>query len=247
MTGAVPVLEVSALSRSFGGPRVVDDVSFGVDAGVALGIVGPNGAGKTTLLDLLSGVLRPDGGRVLLAGQDITRAGAAQRCRAGVGRTHQLPRPFVGMTVFENVLVGAVHGAGLDGRAAERAAADALARAALDHRADVLASDLQLLDRKRLELARALACGPVLLLLDEIAGGLTDAELPELVATVAELRDSGTAVIWIEHIVHALIEVVDTMMCLASGAVLATGSPTEVLGDPRVREVYLGVGSERGG
>jgi branched-chain amino acid transport system ATP-binding protein len=234
------ILSVRGLSRSFGGLTVVDDVSLQVDAGTALGVVGPNGAGKTTLLNLLDGVLAPDAGRIELDGRDVTRAPAAQRCRAGIGRTYQTPRPFAGMTVFENVLVGAVHGAGLSGGAAHRAALGCLHRTGLLHRADELAGDLRLLDRKRLELSRALACGPRLLLLDEIAGGLTDAELPELISLVRELRDAGTAVIWIEHIVHALVEVADRMLCLAQGAVLAEGSPAQVLDDARVREVYLG-------
>jgi branched-chain amino acid transport system ATP-binding protein len=234
------VLDVRGLSRSFGGLKVVDDVSFVVGPGSALGIVGPNGAGKTTLLNLLDGVLAADAGRIELSGHDVTRVSAARRCRAGVGRTYQTPRPFAGMTVFENVLVGAVHGAGLRRAEAHDAALDALSRTGLHDRVNLLAGDLRLLDRKRLELARALACRPTLLLLDEIAGGLTDAELPELIGIVADVRDSGTSVIWIEHIVHALVEVVDRMMCLASGAVLAIGAPADVLADAAVREVYLG-------
>ena len=234
------ILSVRDLSRSFGGLTVVDGVSLQVEAGTALGVVGPNGAGKTTLLNLLDGVLAADAGRIELDGRDVTRASSAQRCRAGVGRTHQTPRPFSGMTVFENVLVGAVHGAGLSAGAAHRSAVGCLERTGLLHRANELAGDLRLLDRKRLELSRALACGPRLLLLDEIAGGLTDAELPELIAIVREVRDGGTAVIWIEHIVHALLEVADRMLCLAQGAVLAEGDPAAVLADPAVREVYLG-------
>ncbi len=244
MTPGGSALEVVDLRRSFGALRVVDGVSFTLPAGRALGVVGPNGAGKTTLINLLDGALPPDGGTVRVDGRDVTRDDAARRCRAGVGRTHQVPRPFAGMTVFENALVGAVHGAGLHGGAAHTAAADALARTGLAGRADERAGSLRLLDRKRLELARALACGPSLLLLDEIAGGLTDAELPELVSLVRELRDSGTTVVWIEHIVHALLAVVDTMLCLASGSVLAEGDPETVLRDPRVREVYLGTGVE---
>jgi branched-chain amino acid transport system ATP-binding protein len=234
------ILSVHGLTRAFGGLTVVDGVSLAVAAGSALGVVGPNGAGKTTLLNLLDGVLTADAGRIELDGHDVTRASAAQRCRAGIGRTYQTPRPFSGLTVFENVLVGAVHGAGLQAGAAHRAALDCLDRTGLLDRANTLAGDLRLLDRKRLELARALACAPRLLLLDEIAGGLTDAELPELIGIVREVRDSGTAVIWIEHIVHALVEVADRMLCLAQGAVLAEGTPAEVLADPAVREVYLG-------
>jgi branched-chain amino acid transport system ATP-binding protein len=185
-------------------------------------------------------VLAADSGRVELAGQDVTRHSAAQRCHAGMARTYQTPRPFSGMPVFENVLVGAVHGAGRHGGDAHDAAVGSLTRTGLLGRANELAGDLRLLDRKRLELARALACRPRLLLLDEIAGGLTDAELPELIGIVREVRAAGTAVVWIEHIVHALVEVVDRMLCLASGSVLAVGTPAEVLADAQVREVYLG-------
>jgi branched-chain amino acid transport system ATP-binding protein len=245
MTGSAPVLQVQGLARSFGALRVVVGVDLAVEASSVLGIVGPNGAGKTTLLNLLDGVLRADAGRIELSGRDVTRESAATRCRAGVGRTYQTPRPFSGMTVFENVLVGAVHGAGLRRADAYAAAADALEGTGLGPRANELAGDLRLLDRKRLELARALACRPVLLLLDEIAGGLSDAELPELIAIVRSVREAGTAVIWIEHIVHALAAVADRMLCLAAGAVLATGTPAEVLADPGVREVYLGSIVER--
>jgi branched-chain amino acid transport system ATP-binding protein len=237
-------LGVHAVSRSFGSLRVVDDVTFGVDAGRALGIVGPNGAGKTTLLTVLHGGLRPDAGRVELDGRDVTALSPTRRCRAGIARTHQIPRPFTGLTVLENALVGAVHGAGLRRAEAHATAVDALERSGLLTRADQPAGDLRLLDRKRLELARALACRPRVLLLDEIAGGLTDAELPELVAIVRAVRDAGTAVVWIEHIVHALAQVVDRMLCLASGAVLAEGEPAEVLADARVRSVYLGANVE---
>ncbi len=234
------VLTVRGLTRSFGAVRVVDAVDLDVAEGSVLGIVGPNGAGKTTLLNLLDGVLRADAGRIELGGQDVTSASAAARCRAGMGRTYQTPRPFSGMTVFENVLVGAVHGARRRGGDAQRAAYESLERTALAAQANTLAGDLRLLDRKRLELARALACRPRVLLLDEIGGGLTDAELPELIGVVREVRAAGTAVVWIEHIVHALAEVVDRMLCLASGAVLAVGTPGAVLADPTVREVYLG-------
>jgi branched-chain amino acid transport system ATP-binding protein len=240
-----PALRVEGLSRAFGSFRVVDGVALHADAGSVLGVVGPNGAGKTTLLNLLDGGLRPDSGRIELDGRDVTRESAAARCRAGVGRTYQTPRPFVGMTVFENALVGAVHGAGLRAGAAETAALEALERTGLAARANTLAGDLRLLDRKRLELARALACAPRLLLLDEIAGGLSDAELPELIAIVRDVRDAGTAVVWIEHIVHALTAVAERLLCLAAGAVLAVGTPDEVFGDANVREVYLGTVVER--
>jgi branched-chain amino acid transport system ATP-binding protein len=247
MTAPAPVLQARGLARSFGALKVIADVDLSVAAGSVLGVVGPNGAGKTTLLNLLDGVLRADAGRIELEGREVTTTSAALRCRAGIGRTYQTPRPFSAMTVFENVLVGAVHGAGLRREEAHNAALDSLRRTGLDHRANELAGDLRLLDRKRLELARALACNPRVLLLDEIAGGLSDAELPDLIAIVRSVRSAGTAVIWIEHIVHALASVADRMLCLAAGAVLAIGTPEEVLADRSVREVYLGSVVERYG
>ncbi len=235
-----PLLAVSGLSKRFGKVVTAEDVEFEVAAGEALGIVGPNGAGKSTLLNLVSGVLRPDAGTVTFDGTDITAADPADRCRAGIGRTYQVPRPFGDMTVFENVFVAATFGSGRHGRLGYDAAHEALATTGLMPLANRPASQLRLLDRKRLELARAVATGPRLILLDEIAGGLTEAELPALVDNIRRLRDSGVSVVWIEHIVHALVSVVDRLMCLALGRVLAMGDPHAVMRDPQVVEVYLG-------
>ena len=235
-----PLLEVAGVGKRFGKLTVLQDVSFSVAPGEALGIVGPNGAGKSTLLNVVAGVVPADGGRVTFDGQDVTGTGAAARCRGGIGRSYQVPRPFGGMTVFENALVASSFGAGLRGAAAADAAFAALVTAGLDTQADTPAGSLRLLDRKRLELARALATGPRLVLLDEIAGGLTEAEVPALVETVRQLGREGVAVVWIEHVVHALVAVVTRLMCLTYGEVLAVGDPHEVLADPKVVEVYLG-------
>ncbi len=237
---AVPLLEVDALAKRFGRVITAQDVSFAVAPGEALGVVGPNGAGKSTLLSLISGVLRPDAGTVRYDGRDITRLSAADRSQAGIARSYQIPRPFVDMTVFENVYVGAAFGARAHGQRGYDRAAQALETTGLLHLADVPAGRLRLLDRKRLELARALATRPRLILLDEIAGGLTDKEIPALVDTVRDLRTAGITVIWIEHIVHALLAVVDRLMCLALGRILAIGDPAEVMRSPEVIEVYLG-------
>jgi branched-chain amino acid transport system ATP-binding protein len=237
---APPLLEVTGVGKRFGRLTVLDDVSLTVAPGEAFGIVGPNGAGKSTLLDVVNGVLRPDAGTVRLDGADVTRTGAAARCRAGIGRSYQVPRPFGGMTVFENALVAASFGTGARGRAAAEGAWRALETAGLAALADTPAGSLRLLDRKRLELARALATGPRLVLLDEIAGGLTEAEVPALVETVRDLGRQGVAVVWIEHVVHALVAVVTRLMCLTYGRVLAVGDPHAVLADPQVVEVYLG-------
>ncbi|GIM90206.1 ABC transporter ATP-binding protein [Paractinoplanes toevensis] len=239
-------LVVDGLRRRFGPLLVADDISFRLDAGRALGVVGPNGAGKSTLLNLISGALRPEAGTVTLDGRDVTARSADERCRLGIGRTHQVPRPFTDLTVFENALVAAGAGGGLRRTAAYRAASAALDRTGLRKYANERAGRLPLLDRKRLELARALATGPSVLLLDEIGGGLTEPELRILIDTVIGLRGAGLAVIWIEHIVHALVEVVDELLCLATGRVIAHGEPSAVLGSREVREVYLGEELEEG-
>jgi len=234
------LLAAVGVRKRFGALVVLDGVDFSVAAGEAVGIVGPNGAGKTTLLNVLAGSVRPNGGRVELAGADVTRTGAAQRCRLGIGRAHQVPRPFGGMTVFENAFVGSATGGGRRGTAAYEHCIEALELCGLADRANRRAETLGLLDRKRLELARALATGPSVLLLDEIGGGLTDAEAVELVATVNELLGRGIAVVWIEHIVHVLVRVVGRLVCMDAGRVIADGDPHEVMRDARVVDAYLG-------
>ncbi len=235
-----PILEVRDLSKRFGKVVTADEVSFSVEQGSALGVVGPNGAGKSTLLSLISGVLPMDGGTIMFDGRDITGTSAGVRSELGIARSFQIPRPFVDMTVFENVYVGAAFGGRSKGQAGYTAAAEALEIAGLAHVSNVPAGQLRLLDRKRLELARALATRPRLILLDEIAGGLTEKELPPLIDMIRGLRDSGVTVIWIEHIVHALLAVVDELMCLAFGRILAAGDPQQVMRSPEVIEVYLG-------
>lgn len=237
------LLELRGVSKSFGRLMVLSRLSFSVFEGMALGILGPNGAGKTTTLNLISGDLPVASGRVLFRGRDITSEPAPQRCRLGIGRTYQIPKPFVGMTVFENVLVGAAYGRGPDQR--DRDANDmcheVLQRTGLLERADELAGHLGLLDRKRLELARALATRPMLLLLDEIAGGLTEPEVRELLEVIAQIRAQNVAIIWIEHIVHALAASVDRILAINFGVKLAEGPPQEVLASREFQEVYLGV------
>ncbi|MCL6732556.1 ABC transporter ATP-binding protein [Streptomyces neyagawaensis] len=235
-----PLLEVDHLAVRFGELRVLEDVELAVPRGQAVGIVGPNGAGKSTLLSAISGVERATAGAVRLAGRDVTRTSAADRCQLGVGRSFQIPRPFGDLTVFENALVGAERGARLRGAHAREQALRALETAGLLRLANKPAGSLPLLGRKRLELARALATGPELLLLDEIAGGLTEAEAEELVATVLSLKESGVTIVWIEHVVKALVQVVDRLVCLAYGRIRIDGDPHEVLASDEVAEVYLG-------
>jgi branched-chain amino acid transport system ATP-binding protein len=236
-----PLLEVVDVSKRFGGVHVIEDFTFEVAEGEALGIVGPNGAGKTTLLNLIAGDLRPDRGTIRLAGADVTRQPAHTRCRRGIGRTSQIPRPFEGLTVFENVLIGSTFGAGgrLHG-SADATAVDALETTGMADKANVVAGTLTLLQRKRLELARALATQPNVLLLDEIAGGLTEAEILELVTLIESIRSTGVAIVWIEHIVHALLRVVDRMLAMSTGRKLIEGDPHEVMSSSAVRAVYLG-------
>jgi len=234
-------ISVHNVSKSFG-VKVVDDVSFAVEAGEAVGIVGPNGAGKTTLLNLVAGDLAPDSGTIWLNGADVTRRRANARCRAGIGRTSQIPRPFEGLSVFENVLVGATFGQSDLLRRSERVqrAHDALQQTGLLGKANTEAGSLTLLDRKRLELSRALATAPSVLLLDEIAGGLTEPEVAELVDLVKSIHSDGITVIWIEHIVHALVAVVGRIVAIAEGRKIAEGPPAEVMSSEQVRAVYLG-------
>jgi branched-chain amino acid transport system ATP-binding protein len=235
-----PLLHLDHVAKRFGRVVIAEDLSLSVQPGDTIGIVGPNGAGKTSLFGLISGDLAPDGGQISFAGQTVTKMDAAARCRLGIGRTYQVPRPFVDMTVFENVLVAAQQGAGLRRRASYEAATTALERTGMIGQANLAAARLGLLQRKRLELARALASGPKLLLLDEVAGGLTDPEVAQLVQIVKSVHDDGIAVIWIEHVVRALTPVVDRLICLAAGAFVGDGLPADVLALPAVREVFLG-------
>jgi len=236
------VLAAVDVRKRFGALAVLDGVNLALGAGEVVGIVGPNGAGKTTLLSVLSGALSPDAGSVLFGGRDVTLKGAAERCKLGIARTHQVPRPFGGMTVFENVLVGATAGGKRRGSDAYDLCLHVLDECALGAIANRRAESLGLLQRKRLELARALAVEPAVLLLDEIGGGLTDAESAALVDTVAGFRDRGIAVLWIEHIVHVLLQVVSRLVCMDAGRVIAEGDPKAVVAQAAVIDAYLGGG-----
>jgi branched-chain amino acid transport system ATP-binding protein len=236
----VAVLAGRGLSKRFGDLQVLNSVDFSVGRSEAVGIVGPNGAGKTTLLNVLAGSERPSAGTVSFNGDDITRLRPELRCRAGIGRAFQIPRPFGGMTVLENILVGASYGARLARGAAYERSIDVLELCGLIELANRRAESLGLLHRKRLELARSLATDPEVLLLDEIGAGLTDAEAAELVATILQLRERGTSIVWIEHIVHVLIQVVDRLVCMDAGRIIADGRPGDVLRDAVVVDAYLG-------
>jgi branched-chain amino acid transport system ATP-binding protein len=237
-----PALEVADVAKSYGSLSVLRSVSLTVAPGEAVGVVGPNGAGKTTLLDLLSGTGRCDAGRVLLQGRDVTRLPPPLRARMGLGRTFQVPRPLGDLTVFENALVGATRAAGLRGRHAYATAYEALALTGMTDHANARAGSLRLLDRKRLELARALAMRPRVLLLDEIAGGLSDPETDALIGTIRAVNSAGTAIIWVEHVLRVLTAVVTRLVCLAGGQVIADGPPSDVLASDPVKAAFLGGG-----
>lgn len=236
-----PLLETSGLGRSFGKLQVLTDLDIKVEPGEVLGIIGPNGAGKSTLLSLLGGSIAPSAGSISYLGEDITSRSAYWRARAGIATSYQVPRPFHGMTVLENLLVSARYAGNMNSSEAEGAAWYALERTQLTSRADELASSLRLLDRKRLEVARALASRPKLLLLDEVAGGLTEQELPPLIELIEAVRDTGVTIVWIEHVVHALTAVATRLICISYGTILAEGAPQEVLQSPEVRAIYLGI------
>lgn len=236
------VFELVGVSKQFGTLTVLDSLSISVANGSALGVVGPNGAGKTTMLNILAGELAPTQGKVLFHGVDITNVSSYRRSRMGIGRTSQIPRPFEGLTVYENVLVGATFGR--DKQRADRGHSEvclnALDKVGMIAKANVLAGKLTLLERKRLELARALALEPSVLLLDEIAGGLTEMETHELVSAIKSIQKSGVTLVWIEHIVHALLAVVDQLLAIDYGRMLMCGDPRTVIASPEVQSVYMG-------
>jgi branched-chain amino acid transport system ATP-binding protein len=236
-----PLLSVRNISVRFGSIIALDGVSFDVAPGHIVGLIGPNGAGKTTLFGLISGGLRPDSGSITYLGQDITRLGAAERCRLGIARSFQVPHPFGGMSVYENLLVGAIFGSGESERASACRCGEILEQTGLAAKANAPAGTLRLLDRKRLEMARALATKPRLLLLDEIAGGLTEEECHQLVATVRDLHRGGVAIIWIEHVVHALLSVVDRLVVLNYGQKVGEGEPREIMASDTVQQIYMGI------
>jgi branched-chain amino acid transport system ATP-binding protein len=235
------LLELRAVSKTFGSLRVLDELTLSVGEHEALGVIGPNGAGKTTALNLMIGRLRPERGAVVFAGRDITNDSPHARCRHGIALTHQIPHPFDALTVFENVLVGGVFGAGASERLAYGPAMAALELAGLVAKCNTRASALTLLERKRLELARALATRPRVLLLDEIAGGLGEHEVHELVEVIQRVHGAGVAIIWIEHIVHALRRVVSRLAVINFGRMLVEGPPDEVMASAPVQRVYLGI------
>ncbi|MEW9807943.1 ABC transporter ATP-binding protein [Mesorhizobium marinum] len=242
----MPILTIQNLSKSYGALQVTDDVSLALQPGEALGVIGPNGAGKTTLFNLIAGTVHPNAGSIVFDGLDVTTMPARSRCHLGIGRSFQIPHPFSGMTTYENVLVGAAFGRNASERDSERRAVAVLEMTGLRRKANTYAGQLTLLERKRLEMARALASDPKLLLLDEIAGGLTEPECVELVEAIKTVRSEGVSVIWIEHVVHALLAVVDRIAVFDFGRKIADGEPREVMASLEVANIYMGIEGAHG-
>jgi len=235
------VLQIQDLSISFGNNHVLKSLTFDVMPKEVLGVIGPNGAGKTVMLNILTGTLQPTKGKIFFQGENITHKSITERCRMGVGRTFQVPRPFEKMTVFENVIVAGVYGGGLVEKEAQKRARGIIDKIGLSPKINWFAGKLGLLDRKRLEIGRALAINPKILLLDEVAGGLTESEVVEILGVVQAVKKQGVSVVWIEHVLKTMREGTDRVLCLAEGRNIVCGLPEEVMSSKEVLDTYLGV------
>ncbi|MCF0143241.1 MAG: ATP-binding cassette domain-containing protein [Parasporobacterium sp.] len=238
------ILRFDHVDAGYGRVKILHDLSFSVEEGEVYGVIGPNGCGKTTMFNALIGLIMPSKGKITFDGHDVTKVKPDTRCHMGIGRTYQVPRPFEGMSVFENVLVAAVHGANKSEKAGRDVALEALRLTELYDKREIRAGELTLLDRKRLEIARALGTQPKLLLLDEVAAGLTEAEVQDVIKMVADLKAAKYSIIWIEHVIQTMVEATDHLMCMADGHELLIGDPVPVMNSKEVEEVYLGVEEE---
>ena len=238
------VLTVENLSISFGSNDVLKSINFEVRNNEILGVIGPNGAGKTVMLNILTGILKPSTGSITFLGENVTHKTITERCHMGLGRTFQVPRSFEGMTVFENVIVGAVYGGGMTEKKGKKKAFEILEMISLVDKATWFAGKLSLIDRKRLEIGRALASDPKVLFFDEVAGGLTEKEVDKMLAIVRMIKDQNISIVWIEHVLQTMREGTDRILCLAEGKVVKCGLPEEVMSSKEVSECYLGADEE---
>jgi branched-chain amino acid transport system ATP-binding protein len=234
------ILRLESVLKRFGAVLAADHLSLELAEGEALGVIGPNGSGKTTMFNIITGMTKADSGRVFFNGTEITNLPAFERCRRGIARSFQIPHPFVGMTVYENLLVAAAFGQGKPEHSVYDRCVAILEETRLLAKSNVRAGSLTVLDRKRLELARALASNPKVLLLDEIAGGLTEQECRVLVEEISRIRGRGVSIIWIEHVVHALLAIIDRLIVINFGKKIDDGDPHTVVQSRAVKDIYMG-------
>jgi branched-chain amino acid transport system ATP-binding protein len=235
-----PILSISGVSKHFGGLRALDNISFNLPAGEIMGLMGPNGAGKTTLVNVICGFYKPDAGKIKFKGEIVTGSPPHKVCHLGIARTYQIPQPFCDLTAQQNVAVAAMFGRGIGKAVAEKEALDVLESADILDKKDTLAKDMSTITLKRLEIARALATNPTLLLVDEVAAGLNETEIPRMLEILAAIRQKGVTIILIEHVMKVMVNAVDTILVLNEGAMIAFGRPDEIMKDTKVIECYLG-------
>lgn len=238
------ILTVKDLGISFGSNHVLKSVNFQLNEGEVLGVIGPNGAGKTVMLNVLTGILKPTKGTITFEEKEISKEGITERCKGGIGRTFQVPRPFEKMTVFENIMVGGVFGGKMSEKQAKEEALKVAETIGLSDKLSLFAGKLGLLDRKRLEIGRALATQPKILLLDEVGGGLTESEVESIIQLVKTVKSQGVSVIWIEHIIRTMLEGTDRVLLLADGVDVICGKPMDVMNSKEVSRVYMGGGDD---
>ena len=235
-----PIISIDRVSKSFGGLLALNKVSFDLYAGDIMGLMGPNGAGKTTLVNVICGFYKPDSGIITFKGQDVTTHPAHKVCRLGIARTYQIPQPFGQLFVWQNIKVAAMYGRGISQSEAENGIPEVLSATDLLDKKDVLAKDMSTIALKRLEVARALATKPSLLLVDEAAAGLNETELPKMLEILENIRQTGITIILIEHVMRVMRQAVDSILVINEGTTIAEGTPKEVMANKKVIECYLG-------